>query len=228
MADKLRWRWPVFLRLISFLVCLQEQGSLHYKPGNFLRSLSLPCGAEHWLKIFREWLLQQFAEGLRQLCFRTCCLAGTSSHSAFPRKLRSRHGNPHVGVLQRTRSVGKKSPHCFVKEERKRLCSFPFASPKLTNKIKKKPNKKVMLWSWKAPLWAAVQPCRISFLLLEFSWSRGAAHSRCRWKALSQMLPLRLHATQGLKMFCLRCFYFSCVGFFRSLKGLDCLQELVS
>lgn len=64
-----------------------------------------------------------------------------------------------------------------------------------------------------------------SFLLLEFSWSRGAAHSWCRWKALSQMLLLRLHATQGLKMFFLQCFYFSCVKRFGLPSGVSQLES---
>lgn len=69
--------------------------------------------------------------------------------------------SPCKGSAKNQKRREEIAPLCFIEEQRKRFCSFPFASPKLTNKIKKKPNKKVPLWSWKAPLWAALQPCRI-------------------------------------------------------------------
>lgn len=125
----------MFLRLISFLVCLQEQGSFCYKTGHFLCLLSLPCGAEHWLENFRQRVLWQFAEGLRQLCCRPCCLTGTSSHSAFPRKPRSRHGNPRVRVLQRTRNVGKKFPR-YVSSRNKGKGCVPSPLPPQNSQIK--------------------------------------------------------------------------------------------
>lgn len=75
-----------------------------------------------------------------------------------------------------------------MEEERKRLCSFPFASPKLTNKIKKETKQKSYVVELKGSFvscHAALQDPSF-FLLLQFSWSRGAARSWCRWKALAK------------------------------------------
>lgn len=113
----------------DFFTCLPSGA------GHFLSLLSLLCGAEHWLENFRERLLWQFAEGLKQLYFKTCCLTETSSHSAFPWMLRSRHGNPHLRVLQRTRNVGKKFPH-YVSLRKNRKGCVPSPLPPQKSQIK--------------------------------------------------------------------------------------------